>query len=71
MARAEAASPPAGSRLPDAANAGARRGSVSGHARLLAGPAYQKLLAAEPLLRRLIPVLIAIFLIIVGFARFV
>ncbi|CAN5382373.1 PAS domain-containing sensor histidine kinase [soil metagenome] len=71
MARAEAASPPAGSRLPHTANAGARRGSVSGHARLLAGPAYQKLLAAEPLLRRLIPVLIAIFLVIVGFARFI
>jgi two-component system cell cycle sensor histidine kinase PleC len=38
---------------------------------MLARPAYQQLLAAEPYLRRLIPVLIAIFLIIVGLTRFV
>jgi two-component system cell cycle sensor histidine kinase PleC len=37
----------------------------------MAEPAYQKLLAAEPILRRLIPVLIAVFLGIVGLARFV
>ena len=43
---------------------------VSGHARLLAHPAYRRLLAAEPFLRRLIPVLIVVFLVIVGFARF-
>ena len=55
---------PYGFRLP-------RRATISGHARLLARPAYQKLLAAEPLLRRLIPVLIFIFLVIVGLARFV
>src|SRR5579863_2341210 len=55
---------PDGFRLP-------RRASISGHAKLLARPAYQKLLAAEPLLRRLIPVLIFIFLVIVGLARFV
>src|SRR6516225_8238473 len=55
---------PYGFRLP-------RRATISGHARLLARPAYQKLLAAEPLLRRLIPVLILIFLVIVGLARFV
>jgi two-component system cell cycle sensor histidine kinase PleC len=40
-----------------------------GHARLLAQPAYQRLLRAEPVFRRSIPVLIAIFLIVVGFAR--
>ncbi len=45
--------------------------SISGHAKLLAEPAYQKLLAAEPFLRRLIPVLIVIFLVIVGLARFI
>ena len=50
---------------------GPRRAGLSGHARLLAGPAYRKLLAAEPFLRRLIPILIAIFLLIVGLARFV
>ena len=71
MARTEAVEPSAakrsvlsGFRLP-------RKTTVSGHARLLARPAYQRLLAAEPLLRRLIPILIAIFLVIVGLARFV
>jgi two-component system cell cycle sensor histidine kinase PleC len=44
---------------------------ISGHARLLARPAYERLVAAEPLLRRLIPVLIAIFLVIVGLTRIV
>src|ERR1700686_2260709 len=47
------------------------RSTISGHAKLLALPAYQKLLAAEPLLRKLIPLLIFIFLVIVGLARFV
>lgn len=71
MARTEAVEPSvakrtllSGFRLP-------RKAAVSGHARLLARPAYQRLLAAEPLLRRLIPVLIVIFLLIVGLARFV
>ncbi len=41
-----------------------------GPARLLAEPAYQKLLAAEPLLRRAIPALTIIFLIVVAVARF-
>ncbi len=41
-----------------------------GPARLLAEPAYQKLLAAEPLLRRTIPALTIIFLIVVAVARF-
>jgi two-component system cell cycle sensor histidine kinase PleC len=39
---------------------------LSGHARLIAEPAYEKLLAAEPILRRLIPFLITIFLAIVA-----
>jgi two-component system cell cycle sensor histidine kinase PleC len=71
MARTEAVEPSvakrsflSGLKLP-------RKAAVSGHARLLARPAYQRLLAAEPLLRRLIPVLIVIFLLIVGLARFV
>src|SRR5258705_9027787 len=45
--------------------------SISGHARLLTRPAYERLVAAEPFLRRLIPVLIAIFLVIVGLTRVV
>ncbi|HMN86351.1 MAG TPA: ATP-binding protein [Bauldia sp.] len=48
-----------------------REAGVSGHAKLIAAPTYQKLLAAEPFLRRLIPVLIVIFLAIVGLARFI
>ncbi|SDB31770.1 PAS domain-containing sensor histidine kinase [Bauldia litoralis] len=71
MARAGAVEPSvakqstlSGIRLP-------KKAAISGHAKLLAHPAYEKLLAAEPLLRRLIPILIVIFLLIVGAARFV
>ena len=41
-----------------------------GNARIIAAPAYRRLLAAEPLLRRSIPVLIVIFLIVVAAVRF-
>ena len=71
MARAEAALSPAGKQYAKSVGGGSRRAGLTGHARLLAGPAYRKLLAAEPFLRRLIPILIAIFLLIVGLARFV
>ncbi|MBH0237584.1 PAS domain-containing protein [Methylobrevis albus] len=43
--------------------------AMRGHARLIVHPAYQRLLQAEPILRRSIPVLIAVFLIVVGVAR--
>ena len=43
---------------------------LSGHARLLAEPAYQRLLAAEPILRKAIPILIVLFLAIVALTRF-
>ncbi len=71
MARAEAALSPAVKHYPKSVGGGPRRPGITGHARLLAGPAYRKLVAAEPFLRRLIPILIAIFLLIVGLARFV
>src|SRR5689334_23465169 len=72
MTRAAAAEPTAAKRLLNFGFRFPRRDTaVSGHARLLAHPAYQKLLAAEPFLRKLIPVLIFIFLVIVGLARFV
>ena len=71
MMRAAAAEPTAAKRLLPFGLRFPRRATISGHARLLARPAYQKLLAAEPLLRKLIPVLIFIFLVIVGLARFV
>jgi two-component system cell cycle sensor histidine kinase PleC len=70
MARAEATSPAIakrslfGIRLPLPPR-------ISGHARLLSRPAYERLVAAEPFLRRLIPVLIAIFLVMVGVTRVV
>ncbi len=71
MARAEAASPSDARLLRFPRVRRPRPARISGHARLLAGPAYQKLIAAEPLLRRLIPILVIIFLLIVGLSRFV
>src|ERR1700686_4423855 len=71
MMRAAAAESSAAKRLLLFGLSFPRRATISGHAKLLARPAYQKLLAAEPLLRKLIPVLIFIFLVIVGLARFV
>lgn len=71
MARASTASPSGAKYLPFSEAFRTARPAVSGHARILARPAYQQLLAAEPFLRRLIPVLIVIFLSIVGLARFV
>jgi len=49
-----------------AANASLRDQAVRGLARSLSGPAYQRLLEAEPLLRRTVPILIVVFLIVVG-----
>ena len=71
MAQAEAAKPSVARHLSFSGIRFPRRATISGHARLIAAPAYQRLLAAEPLLRKLIPILIVIFLLIVGAARFV
>src|SRR5690606_7988474 len=46
-----------------------RKAKLSGHVSLLAGPAYGKFVSIEPILRRLVPALIIIFLIILGVAR--
>lgn len=43
---------------------------MTGHARMIAAPAYKRLLASEPYLRRVIPILIVLFLIIVAGTRF-
>ena len=43
---------------------------LSGHARLFAKPAYDRLIDAEPFLKRLIPVLIVAFLVVVAAARY-
>lgn len=42
---------------------------LTGNARVLAAPAYERLIAAEPYLRRSIPTLIVIFLLVVAAAR--
>ncbi|MBL8584297.1 MAG: PAS domain-containing protein, partial [Rhizobiaceae bacterium] len=44
-------------------------GGLTGNARLLAEPAYKRLLDAEPILRRLIPALIVVFLIVMAATR--
>ena len=44
---------------------------LSGHAKLFAQPAYDRLAGAEPFLKRLIPILIIAFLVVVATARFV
>jgi two-component system cell cycle sensor histidine kinase PleC len=49
-----------------AANASLRDQAVRGLARSLSRPAYQRILEAEPLLRRAVPVLIVVFLAVVG-----
>jgi two-component system, cell cycle sensor histidine kinase PleC len=48
-----------------------RKDGIVGSARLFAEPAYQKLVAAEPYLRRAIPTLTIVFLLIIAAARFV
>jgi two-component system cell cycle sensor histidine kinase PleC len=48
---------------------GSTRKRIAGYAHLLSHPAYERLLGSEALLRRSIPVLIVIFLSVVGMAR--
>ena len=45
------------------------RHRIAGYARLLSHPAYERLLSSEGFLRRLVPILIVIFLCVVAFAR--
>ncbi|MBC7279871.1 PAS domain-containing sensor histidine kinase [Hoeflea sp.] len=56
-------------RKPAAKRAAGRE--LSGHAKLFAQPAYDGLAGAEPFLKRLIPILIVAFLVVVATARFV
>ncbi|WP_040676869.1 PAS domain-containing sensor histidine kinase [Nitratireductor pacificus] len=46
------------------------RMGLAGNAKIIAAPAYERLLAVEPYLRRSIPILIIIFLLVVAAARF-
>jgi two-component system cell cycle sensor histidine kinase PleC len=50
----------------EAASASARPDSIKGLAQSIAGPAYRRLLNAEPALRRAVPALIIAFLVTVG-----
>ncbi len=71
MARAELASASQSGYLPNAKTIFARKQPLGGHARLLAQPTYEKLLALEPILRRCIPVIIIIFLLFVASSRII
>ena len=50
----------------DAASAAVHTDSIKGLAQSVADPAYRRLLTAEPLLRRAVPVLIVAFLVTIG-----
>ncbi|WP_163268988.1 PAS domain-containing sensor histidine kinase [Chelativorans alearense] len=43
---------------------------LAGNAKIIAAPAYERLLAVEPYLRRSIPILVVIFLLVIASARF-
>ncbi|MFC5385373.1 PAS domain-containing sensor histidine kinase [Aquamicrobium segne] len=60
MAKADASSAPDGIYIDRQTN------GLTGNAKLIAQPAYQTLVAAEPFLRRLIPVLIFLFLFVIA-----
>jgi len=68
MAKADAWSAPG--RIVFAKRGAARgRHGLAGNTRLIAEPAYRRLLATEPVLRKLIPTLIVIFLVVVAALR--
>src|SRR5690606_2732763 len=60
-------------RAPEGADIARRKGGrghgLAGNARIIAEPAYGRLLAAESILKRSIPTLIIIFLVVVAAAR--
>ncbi|RWE73730.1 MAG: PAS domain S-box protein [Mesorhizobium sp.] len=67
MAKADAWGAPGGKAF---ARRKARGDGLAGNTRLIAEPTYQRLLAAEPFLRRSIPALIVIFLAVIAALRF-
>ncbi|MEI9411120.1 PAS domain-containing sensor histidine kinase [Mesorhizobium salmacidum] len=66
MAKADAWGAPGGMAF---ARRETRSDGLAGNTRLIAEPAYKRLLAAEPLLRRSIPALIVIFLLVIAALR--
>ncbi|KAB0540033.1 two-component system cell cycle sensor histidine kinase PleC [Pseudochrobactrum saccharolyticum] len=69
MANTDAYRAPNGVRYTSERQSQRKRFKLSGYVYLLSGPAYRKLLSLEPLLRRVVPVLIIAFLIILAGAR--
>jgi len=69
MANADAYRAPTGKIYAKSRAAARGRNRLSGHVKLLADPAYGKLLAIEPYLRRAIPLLIVVFLIVLAVIR--
>ncbi|NDV87801.1 PAS domain-containing protein [Aurantimonas aggregata] len=67
--RADASSAPAGGRLSRFETLLSAKAEIVGHAKILAAPAYEKLLRSERPLRRSIPILIILFLTIAAVAR--
>jgi len=59
------------SSMDSASDSGGRKPGISGYARQLSHPAYERLLKSEDLLRKTVPVLIVIFLIVIATARWV
>ena len=69
MAKADAWGATGGSFHARRTAVGRAKAGLMGNARLIAEPAYRRLLAAEPVLRRIIPILIVVFLSVVAGAR--
>lgn len=69
MANADAYRAPTGKNYAGSKGTAQPRNKLSGHIKLLADPAYGKLLAAEPYLRRAIPPLIIAFLLVLAVVR--
>ena len=71
MAQADARGAPAATVFARKKGARSHRDGLAGSVRLFAEPAYEKLLALEPVLRQAIPALTIAFLIVVAAARFI
>ncbi|TWG65246.1 PAS domain-containing sensor histidine kinase [Aminobacter sp. J44] len=69
MANADAWSAPDGDFHARQSAAQTASRSISCRARMLAAPAYQRLLALEPYLRRIVPILIIVFLVVIAGTR--
>ena len=69
MARTDALRAPEGGVFASGGRGPRMRAGLAGNVKVIAEPAYQRLLAAEPYLRRSIPTLIMIFLVVIACSR--